>query len=138
MKYLEDYPIYLETSVKFAFHLRYQPVRLGAEYTQIEFGADTQVLYDCERFAMVHYSDYFINSRKSGRKIGGSNVEAPDRKNILPNELPSIVVNMPTGNSDKLQMIQMSTLGLTLSSTIILVVMIYSKSKENIKEMSTF
>ena len=138
MKYLEDYPIYLESSVKFDFHLRYQPVRPGAEFTQIEFGADTQVLYDCERFAMVHYSDYFANSRAKGSKIGGSNVKTPERINILPDKLVPLVVNMPTGNSDKLQMIQMSTLGLTLSSTVILVVMIYSKSKDNIKEMSTF
>ena len=102
MKYLDNYPIYLETSVKFDFHLRYQPVRPGAEYTKIEFGADTQVLFDCQRYAMVHYSDYFAKQRAKGSKIGGSDTIAPERKNILPTELPPIVVNMPTGNSDKL------------------------------------
>ena len=59
-----QFPIELETSVKFEYHIRYQPVGPGKEYTEIEFGGDTKVKLYCkgdeeEHTALFFFSDSF-------------------------------------------------------------------------------
>ena len=55
---LKTFPINIMSSVKFEFHLRYQPTSPGGGYRDVLFDhSKMEVLFDCEDIPIVYQAD---------------------------------------------------------------------------------
>jgi len=99
----ERFPISLRTSMKFEFHLRYQPTSPGGGYRDITFPktGKFEVLKDCNNSPIVHQADSFKQRKEAGKEVGIVGDKIDFLQDILtdstrPND---IVVSMPVGDS---------------------------------------
>ena len=108
-KYYEFHklPLSIEVSTKYDFHLRYQSCSQdGSLYTNITFGQDTKVLFDCENQILTHFSDLYWEYRSKGINMGVSGYEPTKLENILTEEdqKPSAIsVLMPVCDANDLE-----------------------------------
>lgn len=59
MKYFKNFPFEARVSVKYEYHMRYQPTNSVSKYVPIVFGNDTKVLFDCKDEPIVYHSTKF-------------------------------------------------------------------------------
>lgn len=59
LKYFKNFPFEVRVSVKYEYHMRYQPTNSKGGYVPIVFGNDTIVLFDCNDEPMVYHSPIF-------------------------------------------------------------------------------
>lgn len=52
-------------------------------YKTIEFGADTEILFDCENTALVYFSDAYKQAKSQNQEIGILGYEPPQLNNLL-------------------------------------------------------
>ena len=101
-----EFPLEVQTSVKYEYHLRYQPCGPGKEYTDIEFGGDTRVKLYCKADQFEHtslnfFSDVWLVHKNNEHFL---KTDAPFSEDLLKSKKPApIKARVPTGDSDKFE-----------------------------------
>ena len=67
----KGFPIEVKTSVKFEFHMRYQPTNNHSKYVDVVFGNDTEGFFDCIDSPLWYHSKWWKNEtlHKTGRAV---------------------------------------------------------------------
>ena len=139
-----EFPIYVRNSVKYDYHLRYQPCVKNGTYKDVKIGSRQQMFLDCE--AGQHNRELLYWSEKFRRNAMPM---APPLEDLLIKRVnqthqafigqrPPPVAKMPQGNSDDLEFVRNSAVGLTFLGMMVILYEIMRKSQEVVHDFSGF
>ena len=56
---MRDFPLEIDTQVKYDFHMRYQQCTPGGGYSNITFGGDTEAMLDCDGTMIGYFTTIY-------------------------------------------------------------------------------